>query len=503
MNLAKFKDEPWKTSHPAYENCNLAMSPAPEYASSEVILSSLYRQIGLKGASEGSVPQSGRHLEKEVQRSRNKVTAPVMAVLDANTFNGLLHSVLESPKLPNQSAKRFVQVTPLVPQAAIFSGSARLSSNSWPAGALVKRMVRIGSPEQASANKLWERLFDALSVSSNDDIFARFLQEEIGAWSPEPSWEFIPLEAEPGIDEADLHQLNYPAKRFVRDLEAIISAKDAMTRRQWTSLLEAIIRIATVAHITWICDVHAGIWDCVRQAIAGNGPSNPEEVRARLFPASFHYFAYGDKALLGIKDKTSAFLRARIGLNAVLWAAQDADYQYASLSSSQSILDLCAFLQGNAEKVQQAGLNEALIEVTERETRTLLCKKGIGSNIMEFARHVLGQRQAANPVLRGYDQGFALRKKGTSNSSPWVVGLGPVATLALVHCALYGTNGPRSVKRLTQHLAGYGMIIDYHDIAKNELGNQLRLLGLVLDSPDAESGMLLSPPFATGQENIA
>jgi hypothetical protein len=47
------------------------------------------------------------------------------------------------------------------------------------------------------------------------------------------------------------------------------------------------------------------------------------------------------------------------------------------------------------------------------------------------------------------------------------------------------------------------MIIDYNDIAKNDLGNQLRLLGLVLDSPDAESGMLLSPPFATGQENIA
>jgi hypothetical protein len=503
VNLSKFKDEPWKTSHPAYENCNLAMSPAPEYASSEVLLSSLYRHIGLKGASEGSVPQTGRHLEKEVQRSRNKAIAPDGAVLDANTFNGLLHSVLESPKLPNQSAKRFVQVTPLVPQAAIFSGSARLSSNSWPAGALVRRMIRIGSPDQPSANETWQRLFDALSVSSNDDIFARFLKEEIGAWAPAPSWEFIHLEAESGIDQVDLHQLNYPAKRFVRDLEAIISAKDAMTRRQWTSLLEAVIRIAAVAHITWICDVHSGIWDCVRQALAGNAPSKPEDVRARIFPVSFQYFAYGDKALLGIKDKASGFLRARLGLNAALWAAQDAGYQSASLSSSKSIFDLCAYLQNNIEKVRQAGLDEALVEVTERETRTLLCKKGIGSNIMEFARHVLGQRQAANPVLRGYDQGFALRKKGASNNSPWVVGLGPVAILALVHCALYGTNGPRSVRRLTQHLAGYGMVVDYHDIAKNDLGHQLRLLGLVLDSPDAESGMLLSPPFATGQENTA
>ncbi|KAK0350539.1 hypothetical protein LTR94_028616, partial [Friedmanniomyces endolithicus] len=93
---------------------------------------------------------------------------------------------------------------------------------------------------------------------------------------------------------------------------------------------------------------------------------------------------------------------------------------------------------------------------------------------MEFARHVLGQRQAANPVLRGYDQGFSLRKRGTSNSSPWVVGLGPVSVLALVHCSLAGTTGPRSVRRLSQHLAGYGAIVDYRDIATNDLGHQLR-----------------------------
>ena len=122
---------------------------------------------------------------------------------------------------------------------------------------------------------------------------------------------------------------------------------------------------------------------------------------------------------------------------------------------------------------------------------------------MEFARHVLGQRQVANPVLRGYDQGFSLRKRGTSNSSPWVVGLGPVSVLALVHCSLAGTTGPRSVRRLSQHLAGYGAIVDYRDIATNDLGHQLRMLGLVLDSPDAESGMLLVPPFPTPKEEAA
>jgi hypothetical protein len=45
-------------------------------------------------------------------------------------------------------------------------------------------------------------------------------------------------------------------------------------------------------------------------------------------------------------------------------------------------------------------------------------------------------------------------------------------------------------------MAAYGIAVDGRDIARNDLGVQLRMLGLVLDSPDAESGMLLLPPFA-------
>ncbi len=503
MTLARFREEPWRTSHGAYQESALAMSPAPEYASSEVILSSLYRHAGLEGATERTVPQRGRDLDKEVQWYRDRARKPDAAALDADTFHTLLHSVLESPKLPNQASKRFVQVTPLVPQAAVFSGSARLSSNSWPAGALVRRMVWLGSPDNAAAATIWQSLFEALSVTDDDDIFARFLQAEIKAWCPQPAWAAINSAEQATLDPVDQEGLDYPARRFVRDLASIIDAKDSMTRRQWTSLLEAIVRLAAVAHVTWLCDVHAKSWECIKAALDGNGPGDAAAARASMYPKAFQFLSYGDRALPGIKDRASAFLQARLGLNAVLWALDAAGVEAASLSSAAGLADVCDRLRSNAAKVEATGLRDVLADVSERETRTLLCKKGIGSNIMEFARHVLGQRQAANPLLRGYDQGFSLRKRGTSNSSPWVVGLGPVSVLALVHCSLAGTTGPRSVRRLSQHLAGYGAIVDYRDIATNDLGYQLRMLGLVLDSPDAESGMLLVPPFPKRQREPA
>src|SRR3546814_10239505 len=44
--------------------------------------------------------------------------------------------------------------------------------------------------------------------------------------------------------------------------------------------------------------------------------------------------------------------------------------------------------------------------------------------------------------------------------------------------------------------------MDHRDIPQNELGQQLRMLGLVLDSPDAESGMLLVPPFRSEERRV-
>jgi hypothetical protein len=496
MNLARFREEPWKTSHRAYSSSALAMTPAPEYASSEVILSSLYRVIGFPGLSEGAVPQAGRDLDKDIQKFRNRRKEREGAALDADSFHMMLHSALESPKLPNQSSKRFLQVTPLVPQAAAFSGSARLAGNPWSAGTLVRRMVWLGAASPAAAQETWSELFAALSVDADDDVFARFLQQEMAAWTPAINWREVAPEEGASLEPADREGLSYPARQFCRDLVAVLRSKGSMTRRQWTSLLEAILRVGAVSHMVWLCELHDRAASCLRAAVGGNGPRTIEEARAAMFPVSFSYLSYGDRALPAIKDRASSFLQARIGVNAILWGLHEVEGDFpGGLGSAEQLLALCETVRGASAGLADFGILEIIGEIQERENRAILCRKGIGSNIMEFARHVLGQRQTASDVLRGYDQGYVLRKKSSSKSSPWVVGLGPVAVLALVHCSLAGTTGPRSVRRLAQHLAGYGMSVDHRDIALNDLGHQLRMLGLVLDSPDAESGMLLVPPF--------
>jgi hypothetical protein len=105
MTLDDFKQAPWKTSHPTYKESSLSISPAPEYANSEVLVASLYRTIGFSSTSEGGVPQAGRDLDKLIQKLRDKRKQPFDgAIVDVDTWNTVLHGVLASPKLPNQSS---------------------------------------------------------------------------------------------------------------------------------------------------------------------------------------------------------------------------------------------------------------------------------------------------------------------------------------------------------------------------------------------------------------
>lgn len=505
MSLNEFKQAPWRKSHKVYLESALGVSPAPEYASSEVLLASLYRTIGFVSNNEQSVPQAGKDLDKRIQKLREKNQSPPEgAVIDVDSWHTVLHGIMESPKLPNQSTKRFLQVTPLVPGTALFSGSARLSNNSWHAGGMIRRMICLGSKNQESAEKLWKMLFEALSVTAQDDIYARWFEEEINSWGKElGQWSYvgIPDRELIGLAESDYSGINFlPARRFCKDLVSIIQAKDSLTRRQWTSLLESIIRLGAVSHAIWLCDVNSRIWGCLESTLNYGTEYNETAARAEIFPEPSQYMTYGGKALQGIKDKISGYLRARLAINATLWTLESIGKPFSgNISSSAGVAELCKHLNKHKRDLASAGANETIEDTLEQETRALLCKKGIGSNIFEFARHVLGQRQTALPLLRGYDQGYILKKSGKHPSSPWIISLGPVAALALVHCALASMGGPRSIQTLASHLSAYGISVDKHDISRNDLGHQLRMLGLVLDSPDAESGMLLLPPFNTNR----
>ena len=498
MSFDQFQKEPWKFSHRAYDESVFNIRPAPEFSTAEVAVASLYRSSGFGDYKENDVPRAGRELDLLSSAARSKPDIP--GRIRADTWHSILHGVLESPKQPNQSSKRFLSLNPLVPNVAIYSGSARLAGNSWNPGALVKRMIQLGSANTQHGELVWQHLHEALSVGPNDDIWARWLQAEFSIrHQTKTKWGPTNLATLDGLPESEKATLRYPAKQFVKDLEAIIQAKDSMTRRQWISLLESVVRLGTVSHMLWLCRVNDRLWRAIAKILGqGEGavPSSEEKLRESIVMGERRTLSFGKAATPIIKDYASRYLVARLGLNLVLWALNESNVEVEKLQSSGDLWNFLEIVKTHSSMLCSKNIIDSFLQLQDNETRTISCKKGIGSNLVEFGRHTLGQRQTTNDSLRGYDQGYFLHRRGEARNSPWVLTLGPVAVLAVVHCCLMEVNGPRSVQRLSEHLSCYGIEIDLEGINSSDLGRHLRMLGLVLDSPDAESGMLLIQPFA-------
>lgn len=511
MALEAFIEKPWSNGniHEAYSRSFLHMRPAPEYASGEVVLASTYRAVGFgrEAITEGKVPASGRAFQKYLDRGRRPRGDAAATGLPVEVWKRVIAGTLRSPKQPNQTAKRFLQISPVVPDAALYSLSARLSANSWNPGELVARVVQFGEPDLACAQKLWLRLFHALDVDRGDDIWAIFLHQEFLSWRSEEqraSWKPPePLERDRVVEAWHRAGLEIPANQFVKDLDCILDLKKRLTRRQWTSMVETMLRIGTASHVQWTCRANTIFFRSLWEVLQGKAVPHLEQLNESLVTHD-GFWRYGQLAIGAINDAAVNFLKARAGINMFLHFLGTA-YPEATtaLETPQSFIKLLSWVAANRAVIDVPRFASLYEKLLESEQRAISGKKGIASNVREFLRHVLGQRQTAEPGLDSYDQGYFLCKRGAQRQAPWLVSLGPVAVLALVHACTHDAKTPRTVDDLCRHLWKYGIDVQPQDVPASRLGLTLRNLGLVLDSPDAEGGMVVKNPFVQLQEQQA
>jgi hypothetical protein len=506
MTPEEYIQNPWSasSSHELYKNSFLNMRPAPEYASGEVLLASLYRNVGFSDiVSEGKVPSFGRDLAKRLEKRRNQEGdgGTGMAI---NTFKNLMHGALSSPKQTNQTTRRFLQLCPLIPDAAIYSLSARLSTNSWNPGELIARLISFGESDQSKVDEQWSELFRQLSVGPEDDVWARFLNKEFLTWRHEDlrnAWR-PPNNGGvwPAIQGWHNKSALIPAAQFVRDLKYTLLLKDRLTRRQWISLVESILRLGAASHVLWWCRAGSVLNNAITGVLKGGSPLTEIELREEMSVGK-PFWRYSQAAGRTIRDYASDFVMARLAINLLLWhcealpSSKRSALEGKSLASIPQMAEFLNALSLVRENIELEEYNQQIHRAIDDNPRVAAGKEGIGSNIGEFLSYVLRQRQTSESGMDSYDQGYFLRKKGYYKTAPWIVSLGPVSVLALVHCCTHQARGPRTVEDFCRHLANYGVEIRAQDVPLSDLGQTLRNLGLVLDSPDAEGGMVLVSPF--------
>lgn len=500
MQVDALVDSPFKESatHGHYGGSFLHMRPAPEYASGEVVLASLIRNVGFGDSFEGQVPRGGADLLRRVQKDK-PTGEPLLSV---GTWQSVLESSLRSPKQPNQSSKRFLQLCPLVPDSALYSSSARLTTNSWNPGEMVKRIIAFGARDQAHAAQLWNAIFDTLSIAPQcDDPWAVSLQAEFEAWrGKDVAWSLQSFATPAAIDSWRAGGGTSAARRFVLDLEQILQLKQALTRRQWVSMLESLLRLACASHVLWLCRANHRTYRLFLDALLGISPPTESETRDQLGVSAQGFWRYGQLAAETIEEFAREYLQARVGLNVILSTADELGWKLVdgdnALASPDVIRQAAMSLFDRRAEFPVDDIRATMQAVVDGNPRVFAVKKGIGSNIKEFLRHCLGQRQTAEEGMKSYDQGYWLRKNGYHSSAKWIVSAGPVAVLLIVYCCARRTVGPATTDDLCRHFGEYGIMLKPNDVTgAGDLGPTLRRMGLVTDSPDAEGGMLVRNPF--------
>lgn len=502
MAVREFVSDPWKDDkiHSAYSGSFLHMRPAPEYATGEVVVASCYRNFLFPGhISEGKVPQYGRDLDKRLHKAGAKPAS--LGHLSASNLSAVIDGPLRSPKQPNQTAKRFLQITPLIPDAAIYSLSARLTHNSWNPGLLIMRMIGYGSLSLEESNRRASEFRQALSVDASDDLWAQYFQAEMELWRSKDVHlgDAVGLPFAPEVPAV----LNWrqapdciPASQFVADLQRVVELKPQLTRRQWVTFVESLLRLGAASHLLWVCQMNQRVLTLAQSVLAEDAPPQARKLQNELARSS-PIWRYGQSAARTIKYYAREYVIGRAGINLLLWHCSEAGIPTDNcMANTAAIAEfLCAVHRGRKSFARE-GFRADLETVLDADPRVTACKRGISSNVAEFLRHVLGQRQTSESGLDSYDQGYYLRKRGDYASAPWHVSFGPVATILLVHCCVADSIGAQTVAHLCQHLGRYGFDITPQDVDLSDLGSSLRSLGLVLDSPDAEGGMVLVSPFS-------
>ncbi|MEI8044412.1 MAG: hypothetical protein WCL11_23580, partial [Verrucomicrobiota bacterium] len=303
-----------------------------------------------------------------------------------------------------------------------------------------------------------------------------------------------------------------PAERFCADLKAIISLKPPLTRRQWTVLVETILRVGMGMHVLWVCQLNWAAWQIVLDVAAGKPVPTLSQLEHQLWECHRErspLLEIGLPATVLLERLLEHYGYARLGFNMLLCQLEDVGAPWNgeiigfSSSSTKGPIDQFQTFLGHISQNRTA-IDPADASVWLQSNLSKLFddnanlrqgaqKSNLTKNIYYFARHGLGQIEAKDPALKSYDQSYLFAQLGSRSLE---VQFGPSMLITLVHACCASLNGaPASLDDFRQHLADYGIHTPAGELVEGKTGDALEKLGLVVDSPDAAGGRILVPPF--------
>ena len=424
--------------------------------------------------------------------------------------SAILSSLRRSVGIPAPAGTRNEQtkvwpVLPLVPTTQRVSCFTRLSSGAWNPGAFVAGMLHKGASSNTAADQLLEQVAHAFSIEEKDDAWARLLDSELRQveqhWregargSKIPSVSMVPHSIDTPV---------FPSRGLVEDLPVILSLKSGLTRRQWISILDSFLRIACVTEMLWIARTSRELGRAILAISEGRTPPPDAGEIPELLVGDGVFLTSCQPFDAQVQQQIRDYAHERLFLSEYLVRMEAADpefiQQFEKAGALRTNKGISLLLSDATKRTDQArDARSEVVKLIDAKPDFLRLNKTSGwpTQVYFFIKGALAQRMTREPEKRHFDQGYWSAKSGTAKSAKWIFRVGPIGVLTMAHLARVRSGGAATANSLVNQFARYGIRISLDEVTRGQVGTDLRHLGLVVDSPDAEGGMLIRTPFTT------
>jgi hypothetical protein len=409
---------------------------------------------------------------------------------------------------------------PFVPKVGYYAGvRGKFGRGRWYPANLLLQVFGAGLGHPAGTVAI-RKFCETLNVGVDDDVVARFIEQAIPAMSPPSATKPLSLSTENCVAfgrSLDKLPPRIPAEAFCCDVASLNGLKRKLTRRQWTVLCEALIRLGLATHVLWVCHANSESWDILLDVAAGGGVPSTTQIQKRIWCEKTrgpHLLELGRDSNVLIKGWLERYVYARIGLNLCLHRLEDAGCKWtggiighdasSGRRADQAMHDFYAYVAANRlslHATDPAGwLRNECTTLSDKRLDLVRADQGFTRNMRFFLQYGLGQIDTQDPDHKEYDQSYLVTKRGRTSGMTRPVEPGPAMLIALVHACCHSRRYeerdlPASIEDLAEHLAAYGLQAPAGELLTGPVGAALERLGLVVDSPDAAGGRLLVAPF--------
>jgi hypothetical protein len=468
-------------------------------------VASLYRNLKLVDANENSANGYGQNLYTALNSSSD-----VGLLFTNEELISLFNTSLSVPTSEKQQKQKKFWISPLVPEIGNYGLSVRNNAKkgAWNPGSFILEIIANYCCDVDEFIDITSILFSALKVTDEDnDIWSICIQSEFDKIS-----ENLNIPVLHDFDEdyfRDFFLSRAPRKNMmfhakyarnaIVDLRNIVGLKNRITRQKWIGFLEGFIRLTMFNHIIYTLNFSRNYYLLIEKCLLLgklkitsiemkdliNLEYNKNDVRIKVGTTRKQY----------IRDHIESFGYYNALIGGLLEHCNINDFMdFESESDFIRITEKIIKDIGTAQKLKDFRIGFQ----TENELELAKINEDYSSfkNIKESLGYLCSKKASTREKFIS-DVNFLFDKIGTSLNSPYTMRISPglISTLtSLIFLRKQEGNTFISGLEFIQGLNDYNIQLSINDISSGEIKNTMLSLGIVVDCPDTEGGVLIIKP---------